>query len=223
MNVKEVGSSAFQILECELNPNEIITVESGAMASQDVGIVPTTVMNGNILGALAIKFLGAESFFINHFKNSTNKVQKMYISQTTPGDIQARQLNGEEIFLETGSFIARTGNIKIKTKWAGFKNLIAGEGLFKLSFQGHGTIWYGCYGAVIEKEINGTYIVDSGHLLMWPPTIKLKLKLAGGLIDSFLSKEGFVLQLEGKGKGKVQLQTRSVKGLAQWLNTRFWR
>jgi uncharacterized protein (TIGR00266 family) len=221
MNVKEVGSSAFQILECELNPGEIITVESGAMASQDVGLVPTTVMNGSFFQAVALKFFGGESFFINHFKNTSSKVQKIHISQTTPGDIQGRQLNGEEIFIETGSFIARTGDIKIKTKWAGFKNFIAGEGLFKLSFQGRGTVWYGCYGAVIEKEINGTYIVDSGHLLMWPPTIKLKLKLAGGLIDSFLSKEGFVLQLEGKGK--IQLQTRSVKGLAQWLNTRFWR
>lgn len=221
MNVKEVGSSAFQILECELNPGEIITVESGAMASQDVGLVPTTVMNGSFFQAVALKFFGGESFFINHFKNTSNKTQKIHISQTTPGDIQSRQLNGEEIFLEAGSFVARTGDIKIKTKWAGFKNFIAGEGLFKLSFQGRGTVWYGCYGAVIEKEINGTYIVDSGHLLMWPPTIKLKLKLAGGLIDSFLSKEGFVLQLEGKGK--IQLQTRSVKGLAQWLNSRFWR
>lgn len=221
MNVKEVGSSAFQILECELNPNEMITVESGAMASQDVGIMPNTVMNGTFWQALVLKLLGGESFFINHFQNISSKTQKIHISQSTPGDIQSRQLNGEEIFIETGSFIARTGDIKIKTKWAGFKNLIAGEGLFKLSFKGTGTIWYGCYGAVVEKEINGTYIVDSGHLLMWPPTIQLKLKLAGGLIDSFLSKEGFVLQLEGKGK--VQLQTRSVKGLAQWLNARFWR
>lgn len=221
MNVKEVGSSAFQILECELNPNEIITVESGAMASQDVGLTPTTVMNGTFLQALGLKFLGGESFFINHFQNTSSKTQKLHISQSTPGDIQSRQLNGEEIFIESGSFIARTGDIKIKVKWAGFKNLIAGEGLFKLSFKGTGTIWYGCYGAVVEKEINGTYIVDSGHLLMWPPTVKLKLKLAGGLIDSFLSKEGFVLQLEGTGK--IQLQTRSVKGLAQWLNARFWR
>lgn len=221
MNVKEVGSSAFQILECELNPNEIITVESGAMASQDVGLTPTTVLNGTFLQALGLKFLGGESFFINHFQNTSSKTQKLHISQSTPGDIQSRQLNGEEIFIESGSFIARTGDIKIKVKWAGFKNLIAGEGLFKLSFKGTGTIWYGCYGAVVEKEINGTYIVDSGHLLMWPPTVKLKLKLAGGLIDSFLSKEGFVLQLEGTGK--IQLQTRSVKGLAQWLNARFWR
>ncbi len=221
MNVKEVGSSAFQILECELNPNEMITVESGAMASQDIGLMPTTVMNGTFWQALVLKLLGGESFFINHFQNVSSKTQKIHISQSTPGDIQSRQLNGEEIFIETGSFIARTGDIKIKTKWAGFKNLIAGEGLFKLSFKGTGTIWYGCYGAVVEKEINGTYIVDSGHLLMWPPTVQLKLKLAGGLIDSFLSKEGFVLQLEGQGK--VQLQTRSVKGLAQWLNARFWR
>ena len=55
---------------------------------------------------------------------------------------------------------------------------------------------------------------------MWPSTIELKLKLPAGIVSSFLSREGFVLQL--KGTGKVQLQTRSVKGLAQWLNSRFW-
>jgi len=220
MNVVEQGSSAFQILKCELQPNEMIVVEPGAMASQDVGIVPETLMNGSFFKAVILRFLGGESFFINHYKNKSNKPQSLYISQPTPGDIQVLNLNNEEFFLETGSFIARTSGVRTEVKWAGLANLIAGEGLFKLSFSGVGQVWYGCYGAVVEKEIVGDYIVDSGHLLMWPPTVKLELKLAGGLISSFLSKEGFVLKLSGHGR--IKLQTRSVSGLAQWLNARFW-
>jgi len=221
MNIVEQGSAAFQILKCDLLPNETIIVEPGAMASQDVGIVPDTVMNGSFFKALILKFLGGESFFINHYRNQSSKVQSMYISQTTPGDIQVLNLNNEEIFLESGSFVARTSGVRTEVKWAGFASLIAGEGLFKLAFSGVGQVWYGCYGAVVEKEIVGDYIVDSGHLLLWPSTVKLELKLAGGLISSFLSKEGFVLKLSGHGK--IKLQTRSVGGIAQWLNARFWR
>jgi len=220
MNVKEVGNPAFQLLECELGPGESIITEPGAMASQQTGIVATTAMNGSVLKAFGLKFLGGESFFISECRNRAQSIQKIHISQTIPGDIQMKTLNGEEIFLESGSFVARTGGVTTRLKWSGFASWIAGEGLFKLAFSGKGSVWYGCYGAVIEKEIKGSLIVDSGHLLMWPDTIKLKLKLPSGLFSSFVSKEGFVLELEGHGK--VQLQSRSVKGLAQWLNVRFW-
>ena len=89
-----------------------------------------------------------------------------------------------------------------------------------MKYSGHGTLWFGSYGAVFEKEIDGSLIVDSGHLVAYPPDMKLNLKLAGNIFSSFVSKEGFVLKLTGTGK--VVLQTRSVKGLADWLNARFW-
>lgn len=221
MQVVEQGTAAFQILKCDLMPNESIIVEPGAMASQDVGIVPDISVNGSFIKALLLKFLGGESFFINEYFNKSSKPQSLYISQSVPGDIQVIDINNEEIFLESGSFIARTQGVKTHLRWAGLASFIAGEGLFKLSFTGQGRLWFGCYGAVVEKEIVGDYIVDSGHLLLWPSTVQLELKLAGGLISSFLSKEGFVLKL--KGHGKIKLQTRSVKGLAAWLNARFWR
>lgn len=221
MQVVEQGTAAFQILKCDLMPNESIIVEPGVMASQDVGIVPDTSVNGSFIKALLLKFLGGESFFINEYFNKSSKPQSLYISQSVPGDIQVIDINNEEIFLESGSFIARTQGVKTHLRWAGLASFIAGEGLFKLSFTGQGRLWFGCYGAVVEKEIVGDYIVDSGHLLLWPSTVQLELKLAGGLISSFLSKEGFVLKL--KGHGKIKLQTRSVKGLAAWLNARFWR
>lgn len=220
MKVEELGSSSFRMLKVTLSPGDTITTESGSMASQDLGLAPDTELNGGFFKALILKFFGNESFFINHYTNRHKIDKTIMITQATPGDIQEMTLNGNEIFLEPGAFIARSGNIKTRVSWAGITNWIAGEGLFKLSFSGHGKVWYGCYGALIEKEIVGDYIVDSGHLLAWPPTVKLKLKLSGGLISSFLSKEGFVMHLSGSGK--VQLQTRSVKGLAQWLNFRFW-
>jgi len=97
---------------------------------------------------------------------------------------------------------------------------LGGEGLFRLKIYGTGTVWYGAFGSIVEKEVNGTYIVDSGHLLSYPPSIKLRIQLSGGIFSSFFSGEGLVLRLEGSGK--IKLQTRSIGGLAGWLNPRFW-
>ena len=104
--------------------------------------------------------------------------------------------------------------------WAGFTSLIAREGLFRMVVSGEGTVWYGAYGALVEKEIDGEYIVDSSHLVAYEPSIKLKLQLAGGIFSSFFGGEGLVTRVEGKGK--VVIQTRSISGLTSWLNPKFW-
>ena len=46
--------------------------------------------------------------------------------------------------------------------------------------------------------------------------MKLKIQLAGGVFSSFFGGEGLVTRVEGKGK--IVIQTRSLSGLAGWLN-----
>ncbi len=219
-STERLGSNSFTLLKVTLLPGQSITVEPGLMASQSANLSVETKMNGGILQALASKIFGGETFFINTYVNRSQKPAELYITQTAPGSMVQKDLTGESLFIEAGAFIAKTSGIKSSTVWAGLTSWIAGEGLFRLKYSGTGTIWFGSYGAVFEKEVHGDLIVDSGHLLSYPPEMKLSLKLAGGLFSSILSKEGFVLQLSGHGK--VTLQTRSIKGLADWLNARFW-
>ena len=105
-------------------------------------------------------------------------------------------------------------------KWAGLKSWFAREGLFKLTVSGQGTVWYGAYGGLLEKEVDGDYIVDTSHLVAYEPQMKLNIQLSGGLFSSFFGGEGFVTRLEGKGK--IIIQTRSLSGLADWINPRLW-
>ena len=220
IQTERLGSNSFRLLKVVLLPGQQITVEPGLMASQSSNLQVDTEINGGILRALASKFFGGETFFINHYINRSATPSELYITQATPGDMLEKQMNNESIFLEAGAFIARTSGIKSSTVWAGFTSWIAGEGLFRLKYSGTGTLWFGSYGAVFEKEVNGDLIVDSGHLLAYPPHMNLSLKLAGGLFSSFFSKEGFVLKVSGRGK--IVLQTRSVKGFADWLHARSW-
>ena len=63
--------------------------------------------------------------------------------------------------------------------------------------------------------------VQSGsHLVAYPPHMKLKLQMAGGLISSIMGGEGLVTRVEGYGK--IILQSRSLSGLAGWINPKLW-
>lgn len=220
MQVKKLGGRAFSFLKFVLKPNESITTESGAMASMGSGVDLRSRFNGGFFKALIIKFLGKESMFINTLTNTADTEQDVYVTQPTPGEIVHAELKNETLFIQAGAYIASSKGIKFKLSWAGFSSFLAREGLFRIRVFGTGHVWYGAYGAVVEKEVNGEYIVDSGHLLAYPEDMQLKIQLAGGIFSSFFSGEGFVLRLEGSGT--IKLQTRSLGGVAGWLNPKFW-
>lgn len=218
MQTKIEGGPSFSHIHVDLSPGESIIAESDAMTSMAADLDMNAKLNGGLFAGLAKKFLGRESLFINEFTNNTNSVKRLTLVQGTPGEIREAKLNGSSICLQPGAYVCSTPGVKLGIKYAGLSSFIGREGLFKLMASGLGTVWYGAYGGLLEKEIDGSYIVDTSHLVAYPPDIKLKTQLAGGLFSSFFSGEGLVTRLEGKGK--VVIQTRSISGLAGWLNPR---
>lgn len=213
------GSQAFSYINVELEPGETIVTESDAMSSMDASIDLTATFNGGLIKGLLKKYLGGETLFISRFSNNTDSSKRLTLVQPVPGEIRCIELSGEEFNLQPGAFLACTDEISLGLRWAGIVSFIAGEGLFKLTVKGNGNVWYGAYGALIEKEIDGEYIVDTAHLVAYEPGVKLKLQLAGGLFSSFFGGEGLVTRVQGKGK--IIVQSRSLSGLAGWLNPKF--
>ncbi len=216
MNVKIEAKPAFAYLDIELAPGEKIVAEADAMATMSAELDMDVKLNGGLLMALVKKFLGKESLFVNHFTNNTNKPLKLTLTQATPGDMECRTLNGESYCLERGAYIASDPGIKLGLRWAGIASFIAREGLFKLIVSGNGNVYFGAYGGIIEKNVQGEYIVDSGHLVGYETSMKLSPKLSNGIIGSITSGEGFVTKISGNGK--IYLQTRNLSGLASWMN-----
>jgi uncharacterized protein (TIGR00266 family) len=210
------GSPSFAYIELDLDPGESVTAESDAMSSMAADLELKTSFNGGCLGGLMKKFLGGESLFVNTFTNRTNAARRLVLVQKTPGDIRQMQLDGGAICLQPGAYIASTPGLKLGLSWGGIGSFLAKEGLFKLMVSGTGTLWFGAYGGMVDKEIRGHYIIDTAHLVAYPPGMKLKTQLAGGLLSSFFGGEGLVTRVEGTGT--VILQTRSLHGLVGWLN-----
>ncbi|MFZ6777166.1 TIGR00266 family protein [Undibacterium sp. Ji83W] len=213
-NIK--GGHAFSYVEVELAPGESIMTEPDAMSSMDASLDLTAHFNGGLIKGLLRKYLGGESLFISRFNNATSAPRSMTIVQPMPGEILCKELNDEVYYMQPGAFLACEESVKIGLGFAGFASWIAREGLFRIKVSGHGKVWFGAYGALLEKEVNGEYIVDTSHLVAYDPSLRLNLQLAGGLFSSFFGGEGLVTRVSGKGK--IIIQTRSISSLAGWLN-----
>lgn len=218
MKAEIKGSAAFSYVDVELEPGEVITTESDAMSSMDASLELRSRFNGGFFIALLRKFLGGETLFINDFSNPTDRPRRLTLVQPTPGEIRCVELNGDTLYMQPGAFLACTPGVKVGVAFAGLISWLAREGLFRIVVSGHGKVWYGAFGALLEKEIDGEYIVDTSHLVAYEPGIKLKLQLAGGILSSLFGGEGLVTRVVGRGK--IVIQTRSLSGLTGWINPR---
>lgn len=210
------GSDAFAYLDVSLDPGEKIVAESDAMSSMAAELDLQARLNGGFFAGLLRKFLAGESLFVNHFHNAGNKALHLTLVQPTPGGIRARTLRNETFYLQPGAYLASTEGVSVGVGFAGLVSWIAGEGLFRAVARGTGTVWYGAYGALLDKQIDGEFIVDNSHLVAYEPGIKLRLQLAGGLWSSLFGGEGLVTRVQGKGR--IVIQTRSLTGLTGWIN-----
>jgi len=210
------GGDAFAYVEIDLEKGEAVIAEADAMSSMAADLDMQAKFNGGFFVALMRRFLVGETLFVNHFSNNADGQRRLTLVQPTPGSVRCLELKRETFFLQPGAFLACTEGITLGVKFAGFVSWIAREGLFKTCVSGTGRVWYGAYGALLEREVDGETIVDTSHLVAYSPGIKLKLQLAGGIFSSLFGGEGLVTRVTGKGK--IVIQTRSLSGLVSWLN-----
>lgn len=210
---------AFATIFVTLEPGETITAEAGSMVSMDADLSVKTTFSGGFFSAWLKNMFGGESLFVNTFINNTSFPRQVVLSQSTPGDIVAVELSGkQQLCFQPGAYIANTPEIKLGVSWAGFSSWFAGEGLFKLKVKGKGTVFFGAYGGISQQYMTQDFIVDNDHLVAYEEGIKMGIGLAGGVLGSITSGEGFINKLSGKGV--IYLQSRSKSGLIKFLSPR---
>lgn len=206
---------AFATVFLTLSPGDQITAEASAMASMSGAIAMKTEFSGGLIPGLLKAFLGGESLFVNIFSNPTQQPQQIVLTQSTIGDIEVLELNGNSICFQPGAYIAHTRGVQLGLQWAGFSSWLSGEGLFKLKVSGKGLVFFGAYGGLTKRQVQGELIVDSGHLVAYDPGLTMNVRLAGGLVGSVTSGEGLVNKLTGNGT--IYLQSRSLGGLVKYI------
>ncbi len=218
MEAEIADKPSFAHIRVKLDPGDSIVAEADAMASMSSDIEMSTRWNGGFCSAILRRVFGGESLFVNEFTTRTGG--SLVITQALPGDMDCFELDGNTMFLQPGAYIACEPTVKLGLGWAGFASLIGGEGLFRLKVSGTGKVWFGAYGGIFSRDIDEEYVIDTGHLVGYDPSISLKVGMSGGIFSSFFSGEGLVTRV--KGPGKVYMQSRSIGGLAAWTNARMY-
>lgn len=190
------------VAKVSLAPGEELTAEGGAMIamSPDMQMQTTTYKknSGGIMKGLK-RMLSGENFFINHYTAGQGGGE-VYLAPTLHGDMFVHELNGNKLIVQGGSYLASEPGVEIDFNWQGFKSILSGEGLFWLNLNGVGKVIVNSYGLIYPVEVDGEYIVDTGHIVAFDSTLKFSISKAGkSWASSFLGGEGFVCRFNGKG------------------------
>lgn len=213
MHYEILAQPTYALLEVHLNPNDKIVAEAGAMAWMSDTIKTETTTRGGFFSGLKRAVLGGESFFQNTY-SAEDGPGVVGLAPGCPGDIVPFQLNGGELFMERGAFLASTEDVKVDSKWQGFSGLFK-EGLFALRVAGTGLVFFSSYGRIEEIDVQGEYLVDNGYAVAWEPGLQYKLTKARK-IRSFLFSDQLLMRYTGYGK--LWVQSRTPHGLANWIN-----
>lgn len=206
------GSAAAEV---KLQPNQTFTAEGGAMIAMSPSIQMKTSTHtktsGGIIKGLK-RMLSGESFFLNHY-SAGNDGGTVWLGAVQAGDMMVKELNGEGIIVQGGSYVASSPGIEINTNWQGFKSLLSRESLFWLGIKGKGTVIVNSFGAIYPMQINGEYIVDTGHIVAFEESLNFTLTKAGkSWISSILGGEGLVCKFKGQGTVWIQSHNTSSFG-----------
>ena len=203
---------SYSVLELHLEPGEEVVAETGAMVWMSDNLELTTSARGGALSGLKRAALTGESFFQNTFR-AEGGPGLLGLAPGQPGDIVAHDLDGEELLLEKGAYLASTTGLDTDADFQGLRGLF-NEGLFVLRVSGTGTLYFNGYGDIEEVDVDGSYIVDNGHAVAWEPTLDYELTRAA-TIRSFLFSDQILLQFSGQGK--LWVQSRNPRSLADWV------
>jgi uncharacterized protein (TIGR00266 family) len=204
----------FACLTLSMDRGDQVVCESGAMVGMTTGLELETNMKGGLGGALK-RALGGESLFMNTYTASENG-QRLDLAPATPGDIEHLVLRGNTVLVQSGSYMASSTGVEVDAKWAGARGFFGGEGLFMLRCGGDGDLWISSYGAIHSVDVQGSYIVDTGHIVAFQDSLTYNVKSIGGLKSLLFSSEGLVCEFSGSGR--LWLQTRGSMSLVTFLH-----
>lgn len=215
MQTEVLYQPAFALCRISLQRGEQIRAESGAMVSM-AGVQVETAATGGILKSLGRSLLGGESFFQNTFTADVDNAE-LTVAPDLPGDIVVFPLSGQEVIVQSGSYLASETGINVDTKWGGARSFFGGEGLIMLRCSGTGQLVLSSYGAIHRVSIpaGSTYTVDTGHIVAFSGNTNFKVRKVGSWKSTILGGEGLVVDFTGPTE--LFLQTRSPEAFLGWL------
>lgn len=217
----------MQVVSIELDPQETVIAEAGAMNWMEDGISfqsrtgdgskPEQGFFGKVLD-MGKRAITGESLFMTHFTNSGIGKKEVSFAAPYPGKIIPVNLGdmGGELICQKDAFLCAAHGTEIsiafnKKLGSGF---FGGEGFILQRLLGDGLAFMHAGGTVVKKELNNEVIrVDTGCIVGFTPNIEYSIERAGNLRSMIFGGEGLFLATL-RGTGTIYLQSLPFSRLA---------
>ncbi|MDX9853908.1 MAG: TIGR00266 family protein [Tenuifilaceae bacterium] len=230
IDYKIMGES-IQLVEVELDPQETVIAEAGAMVYMEEGIAFETRLgdgsepNQNFLGKLfsaGARALTGESIFMTHFTNRGYGKRHVAFAAPYPGTIIPIDLqkSGNRLIVQKDGFLCAALGTQISMQFnrklgAG---LVGGEGFILQRLEGDGMAFVHAGGTVIEKQLNNEVLrIDTGCIVAFESQIDFDVETSGSLKSMVFGGEGLFLATL-RGTGRVWLQSMPISKLIRAIS-----
>jgi len=212
MEIQLLQQPDSAIAKVTLDADEEIVAEAGSMIAMSPHISANTTLRqgkgGGLLGGLK-RLLAGESLFLSVFR-SLGQAGEIYLAPDFMGDLMVYDMRGEELVVQSSAYVACASSVDVDLGFQGFKRgILSGESLFWLTISGQGPLLLSSFGGIYSVEVNGEYIVDTGHIVAFERGLNFEIGKPPGStwLSTFLGGEGFVCRF--KGRGTVYCQTHN--------------
>jgi uncharacterized protein (TIGR00266 family) len=220
----------MQFVEIELDPQESVVAEAGAMMYIEQGIQMETIFGdgsgksnqGGFMGKLfgaGKRLITGESLFMTVFTNMGTGKQHASFASPYPGKIIPMDLSsyGGKLICQKDAFLCAAKGVSIGIEFqrkigTGF---FGGEGFIMQKLEGDGLAFLHAGGTIIEKELQPgeSLRVDTGCLVAFTKNVNYDVQFVGNVKSAFFGGEGLFFATV-RGPGKVWLQSLPFSRLA---------
>jgi uncharacterized protein (TIGR00266 family) len=215
----KISGDNLQIVTLEINPNELVYAEAGAMVYMSGNVSIEAKARGGLWKGLKRKFMG-ETFFLTEFRAQGGRGLVAF-GGNAPGTIKPIEVApGREFLCQKDAFLCAEHGVDMdiafqKRLGASF---FGGEGFIIQRLFGKGLVFIHACGDFVEYNLKPGQVmkVDTGCVVGWEPTVAYDIQRAGGIKTSFFGGEGLFLTTL-TGPGKIILQSMTLHNLATAL------
>jgi uncharacterized protein (TIGR00266 family) len=224
----KIHGDDMQFVEVELDPNEAMVAESGAMMFMEEGIAMEAIFgdgsqqNSGFMGALmgmGKRLLTGESLFMTAYQNQSAVKRRLAFGAPYPGKILPVQLRevGGELIAQKDAFLCAAKGVAIGIafqKRLGV-GLFGGEGFILERLTGDGLAFVHAGGTLYERTLAPGEVlkIDTGCIVAFQPTVDYDIQFVGGFKTALFGGEGLFFATL-RGPGKIWLQSLPFSRLA---------
>jgi uncharacterized protein (TIGR00266 family) len=224
----ELFGDDMQYVEIEVDPDEMVIAEAGAMMYMTPGVQMETTFGdpsqrdqglmGKVLTAAKRKITG-ESLFMSTFTGRGPGKQRVAFAAPYPGKIIPMDLGqlGGELLCQKDSFLCAARGVSVGiafTKRFG-AGLFGGEGFILQKLTGDGLVFVHAGGTLCQKRLSAgeNLKIDTGCIVAFQASVSYDIKFVGGFKNTLFGGEGVFFAVL-TGPGDVWLQSLPFSRLA---------